>query len=153
MSGGLGAFRDSVTASSRKAAGVAGAILVRAWKQTLTTPGKGRTYKRPSLTRGGALRRSKRTGRVIYRTHRASAPGDPPAPDYGALRNSIQMQVIGAGALVRVGTGLAYARYLEYGTTRVQPRPHARPALAAAKKSLGEAVVATLRDGGRLRRS
>lgn len=147
----LDALRDAVTASSREAAGVAGGVLVRAWKQVLTTPGQGHVYKRPRLTREGHLKRSKKTGRVQYRTHRASKPGDPPAPDFGALRNSVQMQVVKGGAMVRVGTNLAYARYLEYGTKRVQPRPHARPALAMAKETLGPRVVATLRARGRIR--
>lgn len=139
-------LKSVATRESARAARVAGAVLLRQWKELLKTPGTGRVYRKPRLTRKGELKRSKRTGKVQYRTHRASAPGQPPAPDLGALRNSIQMEIDTVRAKVRVGTGIEYAPFLEFGSVRrrLKPRPHARPALEAAQREMGEAVVAIM---------
>ena len=66
------------------------------------SPASGRTYRR-----GGV-------------THQASAPGEPPAPDTGALVRSILWQVRSEGGrwFAEVGTTLPYALYLEYGAAR-----------------------------------
>jgi len=79
--------------------------------------GSGRTYRR---------------GKV---THRASAPGQPPAVDTGRLRSSITYELGTSGRVLvaRVGTNVNYARHLELGTSRMRPRPFLRPALAKAK--------------------
>lgn len=107
----------------------AGMELVASWKEVLSTPGTGATYPRGS------------------KTHVASSPGQPPAPDTGQLRNSIQMEVEEARGVVRVGTNLEYAAPLEFGTSTagkdhnvvIAPRPHARPALAKARAKMGAA--------------
>lgn len=87
--------------------------LVRQTKQVLSLPGTGRLY-----------RRGKK------RLHRASAPGHPPAPDFGTLRNSIDMEASPKRA--RVGTGMAKAPGLEFGTLdeggHIAPRPFMRVA-------------------------
>lgn len=64
------------------------------------------------------------------RKYRASAPGDPPAPRTGILRKTIKWQVEGEGAETEglVGSDQKYAPALEYGTSKMSPRPWLRPA-------------------------
>lgn len=82
----------------------------------LSQPGTGRLYKRGK------------------KEHRASAPGEPPTPDTGTLRNSIGTEYVdGAGY---VGTHLKYGRYLEYGTETIKPRPWMSTVADWAKKNL-----------------
>lgn len=62
------------------------------------------------------------------RTHTASASGQPPMTDTGRLVNSIEFDKIG-DLTATVGSKLAYATYLEYGTSRMAARPFFRPAV------------------------
>ena len=65
------------------------------------------------------------TGRPYKRgnvVHIASAPGQTPAPDIGTLMGSVYHEREGSLAAV-AGARTAYAAYLEYGTTRMAPRP------------------------------
>jgi HK97 gp10 family phage protein len=103
----------------------AGLVLERAMKLELSHPGTGRVYKR-----GGVL-------------HQASAPGEPPAVDTGALRNSIGHEAV--GDVLRVGSGLDYSAYLEFGTPKMEPRPFARPALADVQDQMTRAIVIELK--------
>lgn len=72
------------------------------------------------------------------RTYRASAPGEPPASRLGHLRASYQYKVLGSGHNSKgfVGSELEYAHYLEYGTYKMQPRPHLIPAMLTAKPKI-----------------
>lgn len=139
-------FVDGVIAEVKGAAPEAvlraALILEGAIKQILLTPGTGR----------------------LYGKHRASAPGDPPAPDMGQLQRSITHEVVN-DTTVRVGTPLKYADALEYGSLRrggkthpragrgalgarlgaIAPRPFMRPARASVKDEMGEGIVTTLR--------
>lgn len=86
-------------------------------KLSLVGPGKGRVYIKSNP----------------YRVHQASAPGDPPATDLGRLTNSYKVLSIrqnkATGIVeIEVGSHLAYAVYLEFGTRRMAARPHVRPA-------------------------
>ena len=68
------------------------------------------------------------TGRVYQRrgtTHRASAPGESPALDTGALRNSIRSEVVrtATGFVGKVIASASYAQALEFGTEKMAPRP------------------------------
>ncbi len=89
-------------------------------KRSLKQPGKGRVYTKTNPKR----------------THRASAPGAPPATDLGRLAAAITFEVgVDAGGLhARVGSNVAYERALELGAPSrgLAPRPHLRPALTAA---------------------
>jgi hypothetical protein len=150
MGDGLKRFFDGVAPIAPDALLRGALVLESNWKQILLTPGTGRVYGK--------------------RKHRASSPGDPPAPDYGNLQRSITHETAsargtrsGRGSLgsalesivVRVGTNVEYAEPLEFGTTNagkshnvvIEPRPHARPALAASKEQMTDAVVATLKRG------
>lgn len=65
------------------------------------------------------------TGRVYTRgavSHTASAPGEAPASDTGVLLGSIYHENTGPLSAV-VGSRIAYASYLEFGTRKIAPRP------------------------------
>lgn len=91
--------------------------------------------------------------------HRASAPGEPPASDTGRLMSSYTFQV-GFG-YVDVGTNVQYAKWLEFGTSKMRPRPHFRPGIEQARGMIAaqvvadvtrnqQAAIASLRSAGRL---
>lgn len=89
-------------------------------RSILIGPKTGRLYRRP----GG-------------RIHRASAPGEAPATDTGALIASVDFEVH-SWARMEVGDKEPYGRHLELGarrtlpaggTVRIEPRPHVRPAV------------------------
>jgi hypothetical protein len=87
-------------------------------KVILSTPGRGRPYRR---------------GKTV--AHIASAPGDPPAPDTGRMRAATTHEVIvrGDAVIARVTNNAKQALMLELGTERIAPRPHLRPLLAKMK--------------------
>lgn len=78
-------------------------------KVLLSQPGTGRMYQR---------------GKTVE--HRASAPGEPPAPDTGRLRASVTTEVVrGLGEVVGyVAVNTEYAAALELGTEKMKPRPY-----------------------------
>jgi len=67
------------------------------------------------------------TGR-LYGSHRASSPGQPPSVLTGDLRASITHAVFRAGLFLKavVSTDKETAPKLEYGTSRMAPRPFMR---------------------------
>lgn len=77
-------------------------------KGLLSQPGQGKIYDRGTYS------------------HRASAPGDAPAPDTGRLRNSTSHDVVATatGAIGTVSVNTEYAAGLELGTEKIQPRPY-----------------------------
>lgn len=58
---------------------------------------------------------------AMYGTHQASAPGEYPAIDTGALINSVQSEME-TDLVGVVYTNSNYAMYLEYGTINMSPR-------------------------------
>lgn len=64
------------------------------------------------------------------RTYTASAPEEAPAVRLGALRQSYEWELQGKGAHARaiIGTRIKYSTWLEFGTSRMAPRPHLRVA-------------------------
>lgn len=64
-------------------------------------------------------------------TYTQSRPGEPPAVRTGNLRSRISgmLERGEIESIVYVGSNVPYAPYLEYGTSRMQPRPWARPTL------------------------
>ena len=116
-----------------------------------------------------------KSGRVYRRrgvTHRASAPGQPPASDTGSLAGSGDVNRLGNGLTVRVTFRRRYARalelgsayriggggggpgpsQLEFGTQTLAPRPFLRPALqnksAAIFDHFASEIGAVIRQGG-----
>ena len=84
------------------------------------------------------------------RQHHPSVEWDAPAVDFGMLRRSVTHSVEqnGANAVGRVGSTITnppYGAYLEYGTSKMAPRPWLKPAIAASRekihKLLSEAVA------------
>lgn len=141
-------------------------ILVENWKEMLSRPGTGRlrrgqtdrkgagSFVHTSFAETGKTRRMVRRGvprTDISRADRASAPGEPPAPDTGALRASIQYEPSETEPY-RVGTNSEYAEPFEFGTPTIAPRPHARPAKIMSERQMSESVVATLKNVTRRKR-
>lgn len=58
-----------------------------------------------------------------------SKPGEPPAIDTGALRDSLRTkrQRVGHWRVIEGGNSAPYAGFLEYGTSKMAARPHMRP--------------------------
>lgn len=103
-----------------------------------------------SITNGG------KTGRVYQRrtvSHQASAPGEPPASDTGRLVNSFASYVNKLSqekieSFVVAGRGVVrYARMLEFGTTKMAPRPYMMPALEKSRSWIRDRVTMAIRDG------
>lgn len=87
---------------------------------------------------------SPRSGRIYRRRgveHKASGPGEPPAPDTGNLIRNIQTRIDPAKLTGNVNFGTVYSRYLEYGTAKMAPRPFARPALANEQENIRDGVA------------
>ena len=57
--------------------------------------------------------------------HHPSVAGDYPAPDTGLLMRSITHSIKQSGDEIRgyTGSNIIYAKYLEYGTSKMKPRP------------------------------
>jgi len=74
-----------------------------------------------------------------------SAPGQPPAVQTGNLFRSIR-SVPGVGSVEReVEAGAEYAGFLEYGTSRMAPRPFMEPAIRevrAREREIADRVLA-----------
>jgi len=66
-----------------------------------------------------------------YGSHQASAPGEMPAIDTGALAASIQTDVQKTKGTVY--TNMEYSEFLEYGTVNMEPRPYFTPAAESAR--------------------
>lgn len=116
-------------------------------KALVNTPGTGRLYTTRFRTIGtGATRKV-----IPYGTrppHRASAPGQPPASDTGGsgLLGSIDTTTLDRGFAAEIGTGIEYARYLEFGTDRNAPRPFLRPAYAKHEKRIVNNITNVVRQ-------
>jgi HK97 gp10 family phage protein len=97
----------------------------------LNTPKSGRIYRR-----GGVA-------------HQASAPGEAPASDTGQLVASVTTSVDEGNLTGNVNFGSDHAAVLEYGSSRMSPRPFARPALVnkrdAVRQDIAEEVGRALR--------
>lgn len=85
----------------------------------------------------GAIYKRGKGGKI---SHRASAPGEAPATDTGALVSSTYITRIGP-MTAAIGSRLAYAFHLEFGTWKMEPRPSWMPAAERARPRL-EARVA-----------
>lgn len=125
LSGGRLASELGIRQDARRGLLAAGAVLRNKWGgEVLRRPGTGRVYKRGNVS------------------HRASAPGEPPATNTGRLANSIDIEAIPelTDPTIRVGTGLDYGRHLQYGVPgRIEPRPHGDVALAEAERDMNAA--------------
>ena len=73
------------------------------------------------------------------REHRASAPGQAPASDTGNLASKIIVKQKSRNR-INVESNANYSAYLEYGTSKMQPRPFMLPAFEKSKRPIINAV-------------
>ena len=73
------------------------------------------------------------------REHRASAPGQAPASDTGNLVSKIIVKQKTKN-IVNVESNADYSAFLEYGTSKMDPRPFMLPAFEKSKKPIINAV-------------
>lgn len=112
-------------------------ILAKVRSATLTGIVRGTEAVREEAT--SLMQNSPRSGRTYRRrgvTHKASGPGEAPAPDTGNLIRNIQTNVDAQKLTGNVNFGTKYAPHLEYGTVKMAPRPFARPALENKKQGI-----------------
>jgi len=76
-------------------------------------------------------------------THTSSAPGDAPSTDTGGLISSMYFKQ-DTKMSATIGSRLAYAYYLEYGTKKIAPRPVWQPETIKGQVKLNERVLKTL---------
>ncbi len=111
-------------------------------KVSMTGGKHGRTYRRGAIK----SRRKADRGQVIgYKFHRASAPGEAPAVDTGALMGSIQHEMTGPTEGI-VFSNLVPAVILEFGGSRMAARPFMTPA-ANAERARHVAEIARVLAG------
>ena len=88
----------------------------------------GKTYKRASVV------------------HRASAPGEPPAPDTGTARRSVGW--VRKGPLSwRFGSGSVVLLWMERGTRFIEKRPWIGPTIRCAGQKMRAAIRLGMRSG------
>lgn len=93
-----------------------------------------------------AIQRGPKTGIIYTRgsiEHQASAPGEAPATDTGTLVSSIYYEQDNP-LEATVGSRLAYAYALEFGTLRMEPRPSWIPATEANRPNLEKFIETAL---------
>ena len=82
----------------------------------------------------------------MYGSHQASAPGQPPAVDTGAYRASWTHRALGLSVsmypdLPAGDDPAGLGGWLEYGTSKMAARPHARVASAQVAPLIGRVVA------------
>lgn len=95
------------------------------------------------------IQQTPKTGRVYKRrgiTHQASAPGEPPASDTGTLVQNITVQIDAQHLSAVVNSGAEYADALEFGTTKMEPRPYMRVALENKTAEVEAAIQEEVRQ-------
>lgn len=141
------AIREIETATSAMTESAARGTERRAVSLIRALPKSGRVYARPDAGRD-RLGRFARVGSVV---HVASAPGQAPAHDTGALERSIHARHEGEDRWV-VAVDSPIGVYLERGTRHIAPRPYMRPAYDAAQLHSREQLARFARrlDTGRI---
>jgi len=120
-------------------AGVAGAELVR-----------GEAIKSIQSTSGGRLVTRSREGGGTYQ-HTASRPGDAPNTDSGDLVRRIQVDVSQNAVFVGVtGKVGEYGAFLEFGTSKMEPRPWLNPALESQRRNVEQLFIQAAEPEGKL---
>jgi HK97 gp10 family phage protein len=77
----------------------------------------------------------------------ASKPGDAPRKRTGTLQKSVAAEVIrkDGAVVIRVGSAVPYARFLERGTRKMAARPWLRPGILEMKDRLQRDFLAAVR--------
>ena len=79
------------------------------------------------------------------RSHRASAPGQAPASDTGNLVSKIIVKQKSKN-ITNVESNADYSAFLEYGTSKMEPRPFMLPAFEKSKKPIINAVLKKVKN-------
>ena len=79
------------------------------------------------------------------REHRASAPGQAPASDTGNLVSKIIVKQKTKN-ITNVESNADYSAFLEYGTSKMEPRPFMLPAFEKSKKPIINAVFKRVKN-------
>ena len=103
-------------------------------------PKSGRVYTHYFFTDGNG---NLRQGRKRDKPHQASAPDEAPATDTGNLASRIDFKREGATSAT-VGSQVVYASMLEFGTSRIAPRPAWVPATEAMRPKFRQRLEAAL---------
>jgi len=80
------------------------------------------------------------------RTHQASAPGQPPASDTGFLANNIKRKMDNDNMGGEVGSRSTYSKFLEFGTSKMLPRPYMFPALEKNRKKIKQRISKAIKS-------
>ena len=102
------------------------------------------------LIRGEAIRSIQtgpKSGRTYEkynprRTHKASAPGQAPSSDTGNLVSQIMSVADGKNTLVE--SRAEYSKFLEFGTSKMLPRPFLFPASEKSTKKIVQVLIQKL---------
>jgi len=70
------------------------------------------------------------------RTHIASAPGEAPATDTGFLAANVHKDIDQGGLVGTVESRAPYSSDLEFGTSKISPRPFMQPALEENRRKI-----------------
>lgn len=122
-----------------------GVLLVGELKLDLSKPGQGRVYTTYFFQKNGKLYAWPKRDKP----HRASKPGDPPAVDEGTLRASYAATPAKRtpdGAEFSIASGDPKAPLLEFGTSKMKPRPHLRPLMARNRLRIRQHVAGGVED-------
>jgi len=93
------------------------------------------------------IRKGPKTGRLYKRggvKHRASAPGEYPAANLGALMRSVDTEVNELSLHVDVGTALKYGEYLETKDPARGGRPWLSRAFSETREEVAAALIAAI---------
>jgi HK97 gp10 family phage protein len=87
---------------------------------------------------------------IVKRLSVGQPPSKPfgfPHLDTGRLRGSIvaETELVRSTVVGRVGTNVEYAKALEFGTTRMKPRPFLRPSLRINKRKIRATLARPVR--------
>jgi HK97 gp10 family phage protein len=91
--------------------------------------------------KGAAISGRDKSGRFTQAVYEASAAGDFPHLQTGELRRSVTHEVDESKMVARVGTNKLYARFLEMGTGKMEPRPFLERTLEANRPQLREILT------------
>lgn len=89
-------------------------------------------------------------GAVSGAGHVPSAPGDAPNNDSGVLANNIETVQVEPLKVV-VSSNAPYAAPLEFGTSRMSPRPYMAPALAKNRDRIAKRLAAAVNQANRMK--
>ncbi len=140
-----------IKAEAKKAVAAAGLLVQNEIKDSMRKAKHGKTYRKGPIKR----KRGGKNTIVGAKFHRASAPGEAPAVDTGRLIGSVNSRQLDGGFSTTVGvhdvTNVKYAKALEYGTSKIAPRPFLIPALQNKKPEIMERFKQAMDEGIKVR--